>query len=106
MNASVTDAKGKTHDFPITTLGRQGKNHFLKQLRAKAKGKLSRIALTGEIHVGKVPPFSVVAACSLPSNNLPGENYGPSLYCAVIVKQVDEKTRGKVGINELLRSID
>ena len=60
---------------------------------------------TGEIHVGKVPPYSVVVPGSLPSRNLPGENYGPSLYCAVIVKKVDEKTRGKVGINELLRDI-
>ncbi|EFO33182.1 2,3,4,5-tetrahydropyridine-2,6-dicarboxylate N-succinyltransferase [Roseibium sp. TrichSKD4] len=58
---------------------------------------------TGQIHVGKVPPYSVVVSGSLPGKNLPGENYGPSLYCAVIVKTVDEQTRSKTSINELLR---
>lgn len=58
---------------------------------------------TGEVHVGKVPPYSVIVPGSLPSRNLPGENYGPSLYCAVIVKTVDEQTRSKTSINELLR---
>jgi len=52
---------------------------------------------TGEIHMGKVPPYSVVVSGSLPQGN------GPSLYCAVIVKRVDEKTRAKTSINELLR---
>lgn len=56
---------------------------------------------TGEIHYGRVPAGSVVVSGSLPSKD--GTH---SLYCAVIVKKVDEKTRGKVGINELLRSID
>lgn len=55
---------------------------------------------TGAITYGRVPPGSVVVSGSLPS---PDGKY--SLYCAVIVKQVDEKTRGKVGINELLRAI-
>ena len=60
---------------------------------------------TGEIHYGRVPPYSVVVAGAMPSNKpLPGSNEpGPSLYCAVIVKQVDEKTRSKTSINELLR---
>ena len=58
---------------------------------------------TGQIHVGKVPPYSVVVSGSLPSKNLPNENWGPSLYCAVIVKTVDAQTRSKTGINELLR---
>ncbi len=58
---------------------------------------------TGEIHMGEVPPYSVVVSGSLPGRNLPGENYGPSLYCAVIVKKVDERTRSKTSINELLR---
>jgi 2,3,4,5-tetrahydropyridine-2-carboxylate N-succinyltransferase len=58
---------------------------------------------TGEIHMGEVPPYSVVVSGSLPGKNLPGENFGPSLYCAVIVKKVDEKTRAKTSINELLR---
>ena len=58
---------------------------------------------TGEIHVGKVPPYSVVVPGTMPSSNLPGENFGPSLYCAVIVKTVDEQTRSKTSINELLR---
>ena len=52
---------------------------------------------SGEIHMGKVPPYSVVVSGSLPQGN------GPSLYCAVIVKRVDEKTRAKTSINELLR---
>ena len=59
---------------------------------------------TGEIHIGKVPPYSVVVSGSLPpTRNLPGQNWGPSLYCAVIVKTVDAQTRSKTGINELLR---
>lgn len=58
---------------------------------------------TGEIHIGKVPPYSVVVSGSIPGKNLPNENWGPSLYCAVIVKTVDEKTRSKTSINDLLR---
>lgn len=58
---------------------------------------------TGEVFYGEVPPYSVVVAGSAPSKNLPGENWGPNLYCAVIVKTVDERTRSKTGINELLR---
>lgn len=56
---------------------------------------------TGEVHYGRVPAGSVVV-----SGNLPSKDGSYSLYCAVIVKKVDAKTRGKVGINELLRSID
>jgi len=55
---------------------------------------------TGEISFGKIPPGSVVV-----SGNLPSSDGKYSLYCAVIVKQVDEKTRSKVGINELLRDL-
>jgi 2,3,4,5-tetrahydropyridine-2-carboxylate N-succinyltransferase len=55
---------------------------------------------TGEISYGRIPPGSVVV-----SGNLPSSDGKYSLYCAVIVKQVDEKTRSKVGINELLRDI-
>jgi 2,3,4,5-tetrahydropyridine-2-carboxylate N-succinyltransferase len=60
---------------------------------------------TGEIHMGRVPPYSVVVSGSLPGKPLPGGNGepGPGLYCAVIVKRVDERTRSKTGINELLR---
>ncbi len=58
---------------------------------------------TGEIHIGEVPPYSVVVSGTMPSKNLPGKDWGPSLYCAVIVKKVDEKTRSKTSINELLR---
>ena len=58
---------------------------------------------TGQIHVGRVPPYSVVVSGSLPGKPLPGQNWGPSLYCAVIVKTVDAQTRAKTGINELLR---
>ncbi|CAN1537146.1 DapD Tetrahydrodipicolinate N-succinyltransferase [Rhabdaerophilaceae bacterium] len=58
---------------------------------------------TGEVHVGYVPPYSVVVSGSIPGKALPAENWGPSTYCAVIMKTVDEKTRSKTGINELLR---
>jgi len=53
---------------------------------------------TGTIHIGEVPPYSVVVP-----GTLPGEKGGPGLYCAVIVKRTDEKTRAKTSINELLR---
>ena len=53
---------------------------------------------TGEVSYGEVPPYSVVVSGSMPSSG------GVNLYCAVIVKQVDEQTRGKVSINELLRA--
>jgi 2,3,4,5-tetrahydropyridine-2,6-dicarboxylate N-succinyltransferase len=58
---------------------------------------------TGEIHVGRVPPYSVVVPGSLPGRALLDGSPGPSLYCAVIVKTVDEQTRAKTSINELLR---
>jgi 2,3,4,5-tetrahydropyridine-2-carboxylate N-succinyltransferase len=58
---------------------------------------------TGEIHIGKVPPYSVVVSGNLPGKPLPNGQPGPSLYCAVIVKTVDAQTRSKTGINELLR---
>ncbi|MCK0098370.1 2,3,4,5-tetrahydropyridine-2,6-dicarboxylate N-succinyltransferase [Qipengyuania sp. S6317L1] len=58
---------------------------------------------TGEVHMGKVPPYAVVVPGSLPGKPLPDGTPGPSLYCAVIVKTVDAKTRSKTGINELLR---
>jgi 2,3,4,5-tetrahydropyridine-2-carboxylate N-succinyltransferase len=58
---------------------------------------------TGEVHIGRVPPFSVVVPGSLPGRPLPDGSPGPSLYCAVIVKTVDAQTRAKTGINELLR---
>jgi 2,3,4,5-tetrahydropyridine-2-carboxylate N-succinyltransferase len=58
---------------------------------------------TGEVHMGRVPPFSVVVSGSMPGKPLPNGEPGPSLYCAVIVKRVDEKTRAKTSINELLR---
>lgn len=58
---------------------------------------------TGEIFYGEVPPYSVVVAGTMPGKPLPNGDQGPSLYCAVIVKRVDEKTRSKTSINELLR---
>jgi 2,3,4,5-tetrahydropyridine-2-carboxylate N-succinyltransferase len=58
---------------------------------------------TGQVHMGEVPPYSVVVAGAMPGKNLPGQNAGPSLYCAVIVKKVDAQTRSKTSINELLR---
>lgn len=78
-------------------------------------GKSTKIIdrTTGEIYKGYVPPFSVVVPGSMPSSSGP-RNTGPSssgpskadgvnLYCAVIVKRVDEQTRAKTSINELLR---
>ncbi|WP_372096018.1 2,3,4,5-tetrahydropyridine-2,6-dicarboxylate N-succinyltransferase [Tistrella mobilis] len=59
---------------------------------------------TGQIHIGKVPPFAVVVPGALPGRPLPDGTPGPSLYCAVIVKTVDARTREKTGINELLRT--
>jgi 2,3,4,5-tetrahydropyridine-2-carboxylate N-succinyltransferase len=56
---------------------------------------------TGEISYGKIPPGSVVV-----SGNLPSADGTYSLYCAVIVKQVDARTRAKTGLNELLRNLD
>jgi 2,3,4,5-tetrahydropyridine-2-carboxylate N-succinyltransferase len=53
---------------------------------------------TGEVSYGEVPPYSVVVSGSTPSSG------GVNLYCAVIVKRVDERTRAKTGINELLRA--
>jgi len=58
---------------------------------------------TGEIVTGRVPAYSVVVPGSLPGKPLPNGQPGPSLYCAVIVKTVDEQTRAKTAINELLR---
>jgi 2,3,4,5-tetrahydropyridine-2-carboxylate N-succinyltransferase len=65
-------------------------------------GKSTKIVnrSTGEILFGKIPPYSVVVPGSLPSKNNPD---GPALYCVVIIKQVDEKTRSKTSINDLLR---
>ena len=58
---------------------------------------------TGEITMGRVPAYSVLVPGSLPGKPLPNGQPGPSLYCAVIVKQVDEQTRAKTSINDLLR---
>ena len=58
---------------------------------------------TGVVHMGYVPPYSVVVPGALPGKPLPDGTPGPSLYCAVIVKTVDAQTRGKTAINELLR---
>jgi 2,3,4,5-tetrahydropyridine-2-carboxylate N-succinyltransferase len=58
---------------------------------------------TGEEFKGEVPPYSVVVPGSLPGKPLKDGSPGPNLYCAVIVKRVDEKTRAKTSINELLR---
>ncbi len=58
---------------------------------------------TGEVHQGRVPAFSVVVPGSLPGKAFADGSPGPGLYCAVIVKQVDERTRSKTSINDLLR---
>jgi 2,3,4,5-tetrahydropyridine-2-carboxylate N-succinyltransferase len=58
---------------------------------------------TGEVFVGRVPAYSVVVPGAMPGRPLPDGSPGPSLACAVIVKRVDERTRSKTSINELLR---
>ena len=58
---------------------------------------------SGQVHVGRVPPYAVVVPGALPGKPLPDGMPGPSLYCAVIVKTVDAQTRAKTAINELLR---
>ena len=58
---------------------------------------------SGEVFRGEVPPYAVVVPGSLPGKPRADGQPGPSLYCAVIVKRVDEKTRAKTSINELLR---
>ena len=58
---------------------------------------------TGEIHRGHVPSYSVVVSGTMPGKTLPDGSPGPGLYCAVIVKRVDERTRSKTSVNELLR---
>lgn len=59
---------------------------------------------TGAITTGRVPAYSVVVSGTLPGKPLPDGSPGPGLYCAVIVKRVDERTRAKTSINELLRA--
>jgi 2,3,4,5-tetrahydropyridine-2-carboxylate N-succinyltransferase len=58
---------------------------------------------SGTIYQGEVPPYSVVVPGTMPGKPLPNGEPGPNLYCAVIVKRVDERTRAKTSINELLR---
>ncbi|WP_455482033.1 2,3,4,5-tetrahydropyridine-2,6-dicarboxylate N-succinyltransferase [Bartonella sp. B35(2025)] len=69
-------------------------------------GKSTKIIdrTTGEIFIGEVPAYSVVVPGSLPGKPLLNGEQGPNLYCAVIVKRVDQKTREKTSINDLLRS--
>lgn len=68
-------------------------------------GKSTKIVdrATGEIFYGEVPPYSVVVAGTMPGKPFPNGEPGPNLYCAVIVKRVDERTRSKTSVNELLR---
>ncbi|MDZ5698956.1 2,3,4,5-tetrahydropyridine-2,6-dicarboxylate N-succinyltransferase [Chelativorans sp. M5D2P16] len=68
-------------------------------------GKSTKIVdrATGEVFYGEVPPYSVVVAGTMPGKPMGNGEPGPGLYCAVIVKRVDEKTRAKTSINELLR---
>jgi 2,3,4,5-tetrahydropyridine-2-carboxylate N-succinyltransferase len=58
---------------------------------------------SGEIHTGRVPAYAVVVPGTMPGRPLPDGTPGPGLYCAVIVKKVDARTRAKTSINELLR---
>jgi 2,3,4,5-tetrahydropyridine-2-carboxylate N-succinyltransferase len=59
--------------------------------------------VSGQVHIGYVPPYSVVVSGALPGRPLADGTPGPALACAVIVKTVDAQTRAKTGINELLR---
>lgn len=59
---------------------------------------------SGQVYQGYVPPYSVVVPGALPGRPLPDGSPGPSLYCAVIVKTVDEQTRKKTALNDLLRT--
>ncbi|MEE8248319.1 MAG: 2,3,4,5-tetrahydropyridine-2,6-dicarboxylate N-succinyltransferase, partial [Alphaproteobacteria bacterium] len=59
---------------------------------------------TGEVSRGRVPAYSVLVPGTLPGKPLADGSPSPSLYCAVIVKKVDERTRAKTSINELLRA--
>jgi len=59
--------------------------------------------VSGEVHMGRVPAYSVVEPGTLPGKPLADGSPGPSLACAVIIKKVDEKTRSKTSVNELLR---
>jgi 2,3,4,5-tetrahydropyridine-2-carboxylate N-succinyltransferase len=58
---------------------------------------------TGEKTYGRVPAYSVVVPGTLPGRPLPDGSPGPGLYCAVIVKRVDQRTREKTSLNDLLR---
>lgn len=58
---------------------------------------------SGKIVYGEIPPYSVIVPGSLAGKKLKSGESGPSLYCAVIVKKVDAKTRSKTSINDLLR---
>jgi 2,3,4,5-tetrahydropyridine-2-carboxylate N-succinyltransferase len=58
---------------------------------------------SGEVHYGRVPAYSVVVPGTLPGRPLADGTPGPGLACAVIVKRVDERTRAKTSINDLLR---
>jgi 2,3,4,5-tetrahydropyridine-2-carboxylate N-succinyltransferase len=58
---------------------------------------------TGEVTLGRVPAYSVVVPGTLPGRPLPDGSPGPGLACAVIVKRVDERTRAKTSVNDLLR---
>ena len=86
-----------------------GYNHRVRQ--AEAKGEIITRTIesgfdreTGEVHYGRVPAYSVVVPGSLPGKPLPDGTPGPSLYCAVVIKRVDERTRAKTSINDLLRT--
>jgi len=59
---------------------------------------------TGEVFQGRVPAYSVVVPGTLPGKPLPDGTPGPALACAVIVKRVDQRTREKTSVNELLRA--
>ena len=83
--------------WPVVRFVRQARN----QGPAAARNRGAREASCGLLFF--VDSDTVIVPGTMPSSNLPGENFGPSLYCAVIVKTVDAQTRSKTSINELLR---
>ena len=91
------------HDEPqVLHYGQPGQGVVLRPGMGVFLGQSTRVynRATGEISYGSVPPYSVVV-----SGQLPAKDGSHSLYCAVIVKQVDKKTLSKTSINELLRGL-
>ena len=96
-------ANGYGTRFSLDTTNRSYKiTHEGHWLNGKMEG-LGELRIAGETFVGEVPEYAVVVPGVLPARPLKNGQPGPSTACAVIVKRVDERTRAKTSINELLR---